>query len=227
VGIIREAGQGTFEELHVGVTRNLVAAAQAAGAERFLYLSALGVRADAPSAYGRTKWRAEEVVRASGLAWLILRPSIVFARDGEFYRLLRSLTAFPLVPVIGPGTARLAPVLAEDLAQVEVEGLSRPLVWNRAHAVAGPIAYAFQDLLLRVALGLDRRIVRVHVPVALVAPVVELVSHLGPLARLAPVTPGELVMLREDSVADPAPIEREFGVRLRPVDSVFDAQVAA
>src|SRR5207249_2168088 len=179
VGIIRETGHGTFEALHVGVTNNLIAAARAEGAERFLYVSGLGVRADAGSEYGRTKWRAEEAVRASGLTWLVLRPAIVFARDGEFYGILKRLTAVPLVPVIGPGTNRLAPVLADDLALVEVEALTRPAAWNRAHDVAGPVAYEFRELLARVASGLGRTIVRVHVPVGLVRPVVEGMARLG------------------------------------------------
>jgi NADH dehydrogenase len=227
VGIIRQAGRDTFEAMHVGVTRNLVAAARSAGAARILYVSALGVRADAPTGYGRTKWQAEEAVRASGLEWLVLRPSIVFARDGEFYRILRRLTAFPIVPVIGRGTNRLSPVLADDLALVEAAALARPAAWNRVHAVAGPVAYEFRELLRRVAAGLGRPIVRVHVPVVLVRPVVDLVSRLGPIARLAPITADELAMLGEDSVADPAPLEASFGVRVRPVDAVFAGTEAA
>ena len=89
------------------------------------------------------------------------------------------------------------------------------------------MAYEFRELLARVASGLGRTIVRVHVPVGLVRPVVEGMARLGPLARLLPITPGELAMLREDSVADAGAVEREFGIRLRPVDAVFDGREAA
>jgi len=205
----------------------MLAVAKAAGIRRYLHMSALGTRPGARARYHQTKWRAEEAVRGSGLTWLVLRPSIVLARDGEFYRILKRLTAVPLVPVIGPGTNRLAPILADDMAMVEVEALTRPAVWNRAHDIAGPRAYEFKDLLARVAQGLGRPILRLHVPVGLVRPVVDLMARLGPLARLAPITPGELAMLREDAVADPATVEREFGVRLRPVDAVFEGREAA
>jgi NADH dehydrogenase len=228
VGVLREVGRDRFATLHVGVTRHLVAAARAAGAARFLYVSALGVRADSPTAYGRTKWQAEEAVRASGLEWIVLRPSIVFARDGEFYRILDRLTAAPIVPVLGPGTNRLAPVRADDLARIEAEALARPAAWNRAYDVAGPVAYEFRELLRRVARGRGRRVAwLVHVPVGLVRPVVSLLSRVRPLVRVAPITADELAMLGEDSVADPAPVEAAFGLTLRTIDGVLDGTEAA
>ena len=78
VGIIQEARGATFEGIHVRGTENILAAAVRAGARRFVFQSALGTRPNAPSRYHQTKWRAEELVRASGLSWTILRPSLVY-----------------------------------------------------------------------------------------------------------------------------------------------------
>ncbi|MEO6462984.1 MAG: NAD(P)H-binding protein, partial [Candidatus Eisenbacteria bacterium] len=150
VGIIREKGAVTFEAVHVGGTRALIDAGREAGVRRFLYVSALGARPDAASGYARTKAEAERLVRESGLRWLVLRPSIVFARDGEFYGILDDLTATPLVPVLGPGRATLSPLHADDLADLEAAAFDHPEAWNRAYEVCGPEAIPFVDLLRRV-----------------------------------------------------------------------------
>lgn len=218
VGIIRESGTATFESVHVDGTVALVQAARHAVARRFLYVSALGARPDSTGPYARTKAEAERIVRHSGLTWLILRPSIVFARDGEFYGILDRLTAVPLVPVLGSGRAPMSPVHADDLADIEANALDRPAAWNRAYTVCGPEAIPFVDLLRRVARGRRRAFVPVHVPLLLARPAIALAARLLPAP---PITPDQLDMLEAGSTCDPGPVERAFGVTLRPVDDVL------
>lgn len=218
VGIIRERGATTFESVHIDGTVALVQAARHAGCRRFLYVSALGARRDGASAYSRSKAEAEQIVRASGMTWLILRPSIVLARDGEFYGILKQLTALPLVPVLGSGRALMSPLQADDLASIEAAALDRPLVWNRAWAVGGPAAIPFVDLLRRAARGLGRPVVLVHVPIGLARPLVALMAAVLPNP---PITPGQLVMLEEGSACDAGPISRAFGVTPRAIDDIL------
>src|SRR5205809_619860 len=101
VGIIREhiATNTTFYRVHVQGTVNVVAAAAAAGVRRYVHMSALGAREGAPSRYHRTKWAAEEVVRACGLPWTIFRPSVIYGRgDGFVSPLARLVRRFPVAP---------------------------------------------------------------------------------------------------------------------------------
>jgi uncharacterized protein YbjT (DUF2867 family) len=218
VGIIREKGIATFESVHVGGTVALVQAARHAGARRFLYVSALGARPDAPGAYARTKAEAERLVRDSGLTWIVLRPSIVFARDGEFYAILKKLTAVPLVPVLGSGRAGTSLVHADDVADIGARALDLPAAWNRAHDVCGPEAIPFVDLLRRAARGLGRRILLVHVPLFLARPVVALAAR---VLSDPPITPDQLGMLVAGSTCDSAAAAHTFGLTLRRVDDVL------
>ncbi len=218
IGILREKGTATFESVHVDGTVALVQAARHAGSRRFLYVSALGARSDAPGAYARTKAEAERIVSTSGLTWLVLRPSIVFARDGEFYAILKRLTAVPIVPVLGPGRAPMSPVHADDLADLVARALDRPAAWNRSYAVCGPAAIPFVELLRRVARGLGRAAFPVHIPLVLARPAVALAARLLPAP---PITPDQLAMLEAGSTCDPAPAERAFGMTMRPVDDVL------
>ena len=110
VGIIREfPSRGiTFERLHVQATANLLAAAASNGIRRYLQMSALGSRPAAVSGYHQTKWRAEELVRGSGLDWTIFRPSLIFGPHDAFINMLAvQLRLAPIMPVIGSGSYRL------------------------------------------------------------------------------------------------------------------------
>lgn len=109
VGIIMEKpGQGqTFERVHTEGTKNLLTAAKAAKVKRWVQMSALGSRPDAPARYHASKWQAEQAVRSSGIPYTIFRPSIIHGPDGEFMQMARDFwcKAFPpFVPFFCRGT---------------------------------------------------------------------------------------------------------------------------
>ena len=116
VGIIRQQRGVTFEQVHDRGTAAVVAAARRAGVGRFAYLSALGARPDAPAAYHRTKFAAEQHVRTAGLDWTIFQPSLVHGPRGEFVQMMAGWsrgTALPywFMPFFGAGPlGRRAPV---------------------------------------------------------------------------------------------------------------------
>ena len=112
-----------FERVHVQLPQTLAAAARAAGVRRVVHVSALGVAADAPSAYLRSKAAGEAVWRASGLATTVLRPSVIFGRDDQFTNLFAQLLRlFPVMPLAG-ADARFQPVAVGDVAQAVVSSL--------------------------------------------------------------------------------------------------------
>ena len=76
--IVEQPGKGvTFDRIHYEGTKNMVEGAKAAGVRRYVQMSALGTRPDAVSDYHKSKYRAEEYVRDSGLDWTIIRPSMI------------------------------------------------------------------------------------------------------------------------------------------------------
>jgi len=214
VGIIQERSGATFETVHVEGTRNVVSAAQKAGVKKFVHMSALGARADAPGRYHRTKWAAEEIVRASGIPYVIFRPSIICGRDDEFVNKLAGLIRFPgaitrLMPVIGSGQSRLQPVSVEDVAFCFVKAATDDAIVNKTYDVGGPEALTIDEMIDRILRVMGRFRFKVHVPVGLVSPMVRLLE----LAHLpAPITSEQLLMLREDNVGDIAPLRKDFGL---------------
>ena len=119
-GILAETKDQNYEDVHYnGVIGVLRALSKSASPGRFVHVSAIGASANAPSAYHRTKKKAEEAVAASGIPFTIVRPSLVFGQgDRSINQFLAFGRSLHVLPMIGPGTARIQPVFAGDLAKV-------------------------------------------------------------------------------------------------------------
>lgn len=215
VGIIREnPGKGvTFRRLHVEATRNMLTAAATQGVRRFVHMSANGTRANAESEYHRTKWQAEEAVRASGLDWTIFRPSLIFGPGGEFVTMLTGLVRrLPIVPVIGDGQYRLAPVAVADVAAGFVGALTHPEAVEKLYHCCGPAEYSYDEILDLVGAALGRRSVpKIHQPVFLVWPVLALFDSFPAF----PISRAQVTMLLEGNVCDPRPWAEAFNLSLQ------------
>jgi uncharacterized protein YbjT (DUF2867 family) len=139
-----------FDRVHVQLPQTLAVAARAAGVRRVVHVSALGVAADAPSAYLRSKAAGEAVWWGSGLATTVLRPSVIFGRDDQFTNLFASLLRlFPLLPLAG-ADARFQPVAVGDVAQAVVSSLLRPGLAGATIECAGPEVLTLRQVVQRI-----------------------------------------------------------------------------
>jgi len=211
VGIVREfpARQVTFERLHVSATGLVLNTALQTGVSRYLHMSANGTRAEATTAYHRSKFRAEEAVRASGLDWTIFRPSLIYGADGELLRQLAGLVRqLPLVPVFGSGGYRLQPIAVEDVARVFVSALTRADTYGQTYPLCGPQQVTYDELLQLVGQALGRSRVRLlHLPLWLARPMI----RLGQRFSAFPITLDQLQMLLEENVCNLPADEDPFG----------------
>lgn len=212
VGIIRERRGASFPEVHVLGTRNVIRACQEAGVSRLLHMSALGARPDGRTAYHRTKWEAEELVRASGLAATIFRPSVIFGAGGEFLPAIRRLlhSRGPVIPILGDGNSLLQPIWIEDVVTCFVKALDLPETVGQAYDLGGPETFGFEELvdLIAADAGIDKR--KLHLPLLLARPAVAVLSRLVPGF---PITSDQLTMLLEDNVCDITEMVKVFGIR--------------
>jgi NADH dehydrogenase len=212
VGIIREepATLSTFERIHTQGTINVLEAAAATGVRRYLHMSALGVRPGAQARYHRSKWAAEEAVRAGPIPWTIFRPSIIYGRSDQFVNMLAAMIRhYPMVPVIGSGQQRLQPVPVEHVAEAFARAVELETTVKQTYEVGGATAVTMVQLVDLIGAALGRpRVRKVHVPIGLVRPVTRLMHRLPGF----PLTPDQLVMLEEDNVCDPQPFYSAFGL---------------
>ena len=169
VGILNEPGRdgAGFRRAHVELTQKLIGACSTAGVRHLVQISALNATSpDTPdpetSHYLRSKGEAEAVLRASGLNWTILQPSVIFGPGDSFLNrfagLLRSVPlAFPLAM---PG-ARFAPVHVDDVVEAIIRVLDQPAAFGHTFQLYGPETYTLRELVELVAatMGLRRRVI--------------------------------------------------------------------
>jgi uncharacterized protein YbjT (DUF2867 family) len=207
-----------FERVMAEGTRNVVAAAQAAGVRRFVLASALGLDERTKDAvpYFAAKWKMERAVKESGIDHVIFRPSFVFGRDGGVLPTFVRLARFaPVTPIIGPGTQRLQPIWVEDLAQYYVHALNDTAAVNRTFELGGPDAVTWNEFWQRLKRVLGVRRPSLHVPFGAMRAQAALTERLPG----APVTRDQLTMLAlgDNAVTDPSAVET-FGLQLVPLD---------
>jgi uncharacterized protein YbjT (DUF2867 family) len=202
VGIIREfPSRGvTFERLHVQATATMLAAARKAGIGRYLQMSALGTRPNAVSAYHTTKFRAEELVRASNLSWTIMRPSMIYGPGDGFVNMLADqLRLAPVMPVMGDGRYRLQPIHAGDVARCFALSLEMPATIGQCYELCGNDRLSFNDLVDTVAVAMGKSApFKPHAPLGLVKLVVPFLQQVPQF----PLTMDQLQMLIEENICN-------------------------
>jgi NADH dehydrogenase len=158
VGVLHDGrGNRSFQAAHVELARKVVAACRESGIGRLLHMSALASARDAPSRYLRTKGEAEAIVRESGLAWTLYRPSVVFGPGDSFLNLFATVLRFsPVVALACPG-ARFQPVFVEDVAAAFVKGLADLGSFGKSYDLCGPRVYTLRELVEYVGTVTGRR----------------------------------------------------------------------
>jgi uncharacterized protein YbjT (DUF2867 family)/membrane protease YdiL (CAAX protease family) len=212
VGIKRARDAAGFERAHVDVARRLVTAARRAGVRRFVHVSVVCSRPDPTSPYHDTKWRGETLVQASGLDVTILKPAVVYgAGDDMLTHLVKMIRFAPLFPIVGRGDSLLQAVDVRDVACAVVRALARPETAKHSYDVVGPERLRLRDIVRMVASGLDLPLAVVPTPMAVMRPLVSLMS----LSPTALSTPSQLRMLEEGLVGDSEPARRDLGLEPR------------
>lgn len=215
VGIIQEAPGQTFEGMHVGGTRNMLEAARKNGIRRFIHMSALGTRPEARSSYHKTKWAAEELVRAAGMAWAILRPSLIYGPGDKFtLQMSGMLKLSPVVPVIGSGTSKVQPIYIDDVVTCLARLASDETLRGRVYEIGGPEQLTYTELLEAIARALGLRRPTVHLPLAFMKPVARVLETVLPNP---PVTTDQILMLQEDNLCSLKDLREVFGVDPLPL----------
>lgn len=219
VGIIEEKPSDgiTFERLHYEGTRSIVDAAKRNAVMRYVHMSALGTRPDAASDYHRTKWRAEEYVRDSGLDWTILRPSFIHGKGGFMIQEARwarkKAMPFVAMPYFGAGvlgrggSGSLRPICASDVARAFVDAIEKPATIHKTYQLAGPDRLTwpeFHRIASQAIVGKPR--LTAPLPAWLATLLAD--AGLGPLLGF---NRDQVVMSLETHPLDTQPFERDFG----------------
>ncbi len=146
IGILFERRRGDFKRVHTDLPGNIGAACTQANVQRLIHISIPGLDKDR-SRYAVTKKDGEEAIRAAFPAVTILRPSVVFGPDDNFFNKFAGLTRLlPVLPLIGGGHTKFQPVYVGDVAEAVIVSAQAPGAAGRVFELAGPETVTFREI---------------------------------------------------------------------------------
>ncbi|MES2835684.1 MAG: complex I NDUFA9 subunit family protein [Pseudomonadota bacterium] len=201
VGILFETGSRKFDAVHVEGSRNIAEACAAAGVTRLTQVSAIGADAKSPSAYARSKAKAEAAVRAAVPTAAIVRPSIVFGAGDDFFNRFAAMAQIaPALPLIGGGQTKFQPVYVSDAAEAIARATVRDDTAGRTFELGGPAVMTFEDVLKLVLRETNRRRMLLPLPF-FVARIIGALAQIPAVVGFKPVlTEDQVVLLQSDNV---------------------------
>lgn len=196
VGILSESGRQSFNALQAVGPRAVAEAARGAGA-KLTQISAIGADAGSKSAYARTKAEGERAVRETVPDATILRPSIVFGQEDQFFnRFANMARTSPVLPLIGGGVSRFQPVFVNDLAEAVAMTVDATVPDGRIYEIGGPEVLSFRQM-MEIMLGVIQR--RRHL-LDISYGVAERLAGFAKHLPGAPLTPDQVEQLRHDNI---------------------------
>jgi NADH dehydrogenase len=200
VGVLFERGKQRFEAIHTAGAEAVASAASAAGAQ-LIHVSAIGADADSPALYARTKAAGEKRVLAAAPDATILRPSVMFGPEDDFFNRFASLARLaPALPLIGGGHTRFQPVFVGDVAAAVVAAMDGRTGPGAVYELGGPQVQTLKEVMQYVLATVQRRRLLVPVPFA----IARLKAQFLQFLPNPPLTPDQVELLRSDNVVSEA-----------------------
>lgn len=238
VGVLQSGLRDDSRRIHVEATQAMIEGARVAGVRRVVHISALGADAAGSTAFARDKAAGDAAVAAIDIDTIILRPSLVYARDTYGgTRMLRALAGLPAVVPLFAGETKFEPIHADDLAQIVVRCLDAGVPARRTYEIGGPQVISMRGIVAEMRQWLGFGQARfIHAPSMLMRPLLwigDVVGWLGapsvmrsttlaqalamPRARSAALIKATGIVprtMREALAAEPATAEDRLAARL-------------
>jgi NADH dehydrogenase len=202
VGVLFESGKNTFDATQAEGAGRVARLAAEEGCAQMVQISAIGADADSDAAYARTKAAGEAAVREAFPEAVILRPSVVFGPEDQFFNRFAAMARFtPVLPVVGAET-RFQPVWVRDVAEAAAKaaaGEAEPGLYE----LGGPNTYTFRDLMTLMLRVIRRRRLLFDMPVWMAKMQGFFLEKLAWVGIAPPLTRDQVRLLARDNVVAP------------------------
>jgi uncharacterized protein YbjT (DUF2867 family) len=199
VGVLYERGKRQrFSTIHAQCPEQLAKIARECGIRKFVHVSALGVDQAVFSHYARTKATGEKAVMASLPSATILRPSVIFGPEDNFYnQFARMASISPALPLIGGGKTKFQPVYVGDVARAVVYALTHKEAEGQVYECVGPRVYTFREILEYIQQLKGTRRCLLPIPNA----AAKVIGFFGEWLPKPPLTRDQVRLLRHDNIS--------------------------
>lgn len=221
VGILYQSGHQRFESLHAEAAGAIAKAAKAAGAHSLIQVSAIGADTESESAYARTKAEGEARVRDAFPDATILRPSILFGPEDNFFNRFAGLARMlRFLPLIGGGTTKFQPVYASDVAAAIVKCTQDATTRAKTYELGGPSIYSFKELMALILRETGRKNLLLPVPYWIAMPQATFLQMLpSPL-----LTRDQVKLLKTDNVVSSGALTlADLGIQPDSLEAILPA----
>ena len=223
VGVLYEAGRQSFGAVHDEGAGRIARAASAAGVDRLIHVSAIGASATARAVYARSKAAGEEAVRAAFPGASIVRPSLVFGVEDDFFNRFGWIARLsPFLPLIGGGKTRFQPVYVADVAAGILAIAKDKAQAGKTFEFGGPQTYSFKDLMAYLLAQIGRKRLLLPVP-GFIARFAAFFLELSPFPPL--LTRDQVRLLAQDNVAGGEPGLSDLGITPTALEAVVPSYV--
>ncbi|WP_424943720.1 complex I NDUFA9 subunit family protein [Aliiroseovarius crassostreae] len=224
VGVLLAVGKNTFHQVHDVAAERIAKIAAEEGVGQLVHVSSLASDPEALSQYGRTKARGDAAVQAAFPNAVILRPSIIFGQEDQFFNRFANMTRMsPVIPVVGADTL-FQPVHVDDVAAAAEKGAlgqAEPGIYE----LGGPEVESFRDLLKRMLRHVQRRRGIVNIPFGIArinAFFFDMVQKLTGGLVPALLSRDQVRSLRSDTVVhEGAKTFEDLGISPKPMDAML------
>lgn len=223
VGILAETGRQSFASVQAEGAEAIGRAARDAGVATLVHISAIGADAASESLYARTKAEGEAGVREAVPGAIVLRPSIVFGPEDDFFNRFANMARFaPALPLIGGGETRFQPVYVGDIGEAVAKAVAGEARSGTTYELGGPEVLTFRECLERMMQYTRRRRALVSIPFGIAGTMGRV---MGALPK-APITEDQVKLLKTDNVvSDEAVAEARtlegLGIDPQSLDSIL------
>ena len=203
VGILYESGRQSFEKVQAEGPETVARAARQAGVEQVVHVSAIGADSNAEALYARTKAAGEAGVLRQAPGAVILRPSIVFGPEDNFFNQFAALARIlPALPLIGGGETKFQPVFAGDVGEAAARALEGQATPGVVYELGGPSVKSFKEILEFILAETNRQRALIPIPF----PLAEIQGRILGLLPKPLLTRDQVLMLKSDNVVSEAAV---------------------
>ncbi len=202
VGVLYETRRQSFSAIHAQGAERIAKAAKAAGAKRLVQVSAIGADRHSSAAYARSKAAGEAAVAAAYPAATILRPSIIFGPEDDFFNRFAAMARVSVaLPLFGGGETRFQPVYVGDVAAAVVKALTDEGTAATTYELGGPRVYSFRQLMTLMLAEIGRKRILLPLPFFVADAMGAVLQSLPlPFGMAPPLTGDQAKLLRYDNV---------------------------
>jgi NADH dehydrogenase len=204
---------------NVVFTKKVLSLCKSRNIRKIIYTSSINTRFKRPGSYGKTKLEAEEMIKQSGLDYIIFLPPTIFGdNDRSLSKIIFLIKKLPFVPVIGNGRALMQPVYVEDAAKTIINSIDSAAV-NKTYYLGGKDIFSFDQLVKKIQDKYNLRKKIIHIPFA---PIYFFSLLFSFLYKKFPITPEQCISLNNDKNGDIGPARKLLSYNPVDFDAIFE-----